>query len=277
MISRNFLELVPTLSRSIRQLPLHLETQEVLETHCQKSSFKFLQVAQSIRDFEKNNDHKSLELLIYRGHFLWDNPLPQYLKRFQYHYRELRNYWPHEYQRALIGMSNPRKESLSYLWKDCNELALSKMWFEKHRWADDNVIDRLSLEQGTKLLQSIFVHYFFLKSHPRLCYNNRKLPVPIVEIPLRPLGNNAADCRIRNLFRRKTAIVWNALAWENRPLCIRNEQLLSELITKSETRSLRRLYQRASRRAYVVRDGEKDHRGLQVPEFHPSEILLRSL
>ncbi|GAV52781.1 hypothetical protein ZYGR_0AI00630 [Zygosaccharomyces rouxii] len=277
MVSRNFQELIPALSRSIRLLPLHLETQKVLEAHCRDSSFKSLLVAQSITEFERLSDHKSLELLIYRAHFLWDNPLPPYLKRFQLHHRELRNYWPYEYQRSLLDMSNPRKESLSYLWKDCNVLALSRLRFEKHRWADDDVIDRLPQEQGVWLLQSIFLQYFFLKSDPRLCYNNRKLPVPIVEIPLRPMGNDAADCRIRNLFRRKTAVVWNALAWENRPLLARNEKLLGDIIAKSETRSMKRLYRRASRRAYVIKNEGKDPSGLQMPEFGPSEILLRSI
>ncbi|CAR26791.1 hypothetical protein ZYGR_0I00630 [Zygosaccharomyces rouxii] len=277
MVSSNLQELIPALSRSIRQLPLHIETQKVLEFYCRNSSYKSLLVAQDISEFEKHNDHKYLEALIQKTHFLWDNPLPPFLKRFQLYHKELTNHWPYEYQRSLLSMSNPRKESQGYLWRDGKELALSNLRFEKHRWADENIIERLSPEQGTQLLHSIFHQYFFLKSHARLCYNNRKIPVPIVEIPLRPMGNDVADCRIRNLFKRKTAVVWNLLAWENRPLSTRNEQLLGEIITKSETRSMRRLYQRASRRAYVVTNEGKDPNGLQVPEFRPGEILQMSI
>lgn len=277
MDSQHLHKLFPVLSKSIRQLPLHLETQKILEADCRNSSYKSLLVAENIASFEKHNDHKFLESLIYKAHFLWDNPLPPYLKRFQNHHTELRNYWPYEYQRSLIGMKNPKKESQSFLWKDSNERALSALRFEKHRWADENIIDKLPLEQTDQLLRSVFLQYFFLKRHPRLCYNNRKLPVPIVEIPLRPMGNDIADCRIRNLFKKKTATVWNSLAWENRPLRSHNEQLLSEIITKGTTRSMRRLYQRASRRAYVVKNGGENQNSLAIPEFCPSEILLRSI
>lgn len=277
MASSNFQDLIPALSKCLRGLPLHSETQRILETYCRNSSFKSLQVVRDIHEYERYNDQKSLEMLIYRAHFIWNNPLPPYLKRFQLYHAELRNYWPYEFQRSLLSMTNPRKDSQIYLWKDCQQLALSKLRFEKHRWGDESITDRLSSSQRTQLLQSIFHHYLFLKSHSRLCYNNRKPPVPIVEIPLRPMGNDAADCRIRNLFKRRTDIVWNLLAWENRPLSKHNESLLNEIISKGETRSGRRLYQRACKRAYIIKNQVNDSNDPQIPDFYPSEILLKPI
>ncbi|SJM82695.1 related to Genetic interactor of prohibitin 5, mitochondrial [Zygosaccharomyces bailii] len=271
--------LVNDLRSCIAALPLHKETIRMLTKCSERNSERALSVAQEVYNYERGDSSKALEMLICRAHMLWNNPLPPHLKNFQANYAELRNHWPYEHHRSLLYIENPRKESLAYLWRDCNSSVLKKMCYDKHRWADDSA-EALAPTQRQQLLDMIFHHYLFLKNNVRLCQNSRKLPVPIVEIPMRPLGNDAADSRIRNIFKRKIAMVWNLLAWDNRPLSGENELLLSDIIRSASSRTQKRLYQRACKRAYIISQGPGDEKltgDLQSLHFSPSPLLLRDI
>ncbi|AQZ09702.1 GEP5 (YLR091W) [Zygosaccharomyces parabailii] len=273
-------EWVNGLHSRIAALPLHKETIRVLAKYSERNSERALSVAQEVCNYERGDSSKALEMLICRAHMLWNNPLPPHLKNFQANYAELRNHWPYEHHRSLLYMENPRKESLAYLWRDCNSSVLRRMCYDKHRWADDSALETLTPTQRQQLLDMIFHHYLFLKNNVRLCQNSRKLPVPIVEIPMRPLGNDAADSRIRNIFKHKIAMAWNLLAWDNRPLSRENELLLSDIIRSASSRTQKRLYQRACRRSYIISQGPSDEKltgKLQSLHFSPSPLLLRAI
>lgn len=273
-------ELKASLRGCIQSLPLHQETIKVLLKCSTNNLERALNVAQEVYNYESSNSCKALESLIHRAHLLWDNPLPPHLKQFQTYYKEMRNHWPYEQHRSLLYMDNPRKESLAYLWRDCHSAVVSKMRYDRHRWADDSTTQSLDSTQRHLLFSAIFRHYFFLKSNSRLCQNGRKLPVPIVEIPMRPLGHDAADSRVRNLFKSRVATTWNLLALDNRPLSSENELLLSDIIDNACSRAQKRLYQKACRRAYIVSSEEKDEgpfEGLRNLEFSPSPLLLRNI
>lgn len=256
----------------------------------------------------KTEQCKPLEALIYHAHFIWDNPLPAHLRNFQKHYEDLLMFWPYEHHRSLLSMDNPKRSSLRYRWNDNHKNVLTMMRFKKNPWltyghnkhtVKADISKALGLETGKNknqntssetvckgslthserdlIFHSIFNHYYFLKVNPRLCQNGKKLPIPIVEIPMRPLGEDIAVVRIKNLFKRKVADTWRILATENPSLSKQNELLLSDIISKSKSRKLSRLYQRACKRAYLIDDCDSDGETGNLLKFEASPLLLRNI
>lgn len=255
----------------------------------------------------KTEQYKPLEALIYHAHFIWENPLPTHLKSFLKHYEELLMFWPYEHHRSLLSMDNPKKSSIRYRWNDNHKNVLTMMQFKKNPWltyhnennVEADITKALGLETGKNkkqnttsktacngslthserdlIFHSIFNHYYFLKVNPRLCQNGKKLPIPVVEIPMRPLGEDIAAVRIKNLFKRKVANTWRILATENPALSKQNEQLLSEIISESKSRKLSRLYQRACKRAYLIEEDNSDGETGTLLKFEASPLLLGNI
>ncbi|SCW04249.1 LAFE_0H09362g1_1 [Lachancea fermentati] len=248
------------LLNAIRELPLDSRTVNLLQGITGSLSVNSLfQLRSLVRHFQLHEDSKSLDAIIYNTYFHWSNYQLPHLKSFRVHYSELRDHWPYERHRMLFTMASPKKTSLRYMWNDCKPKVLAAMQYNQHRWPTSKIPYCLPEIQRTLLFNEIFQHYLFLKKHPHLCKNKRQLPVPIVEIPMKPLGQDIADVRIANLFKRKVAETWTFLAEDNPALSLENEELLLNILNSpnsagvKSSRWLRRMYQRACRRAYVVR------------------------
>lgn len=185
-------------------------------------------------------------------------------------------HWPYERHRSILNMEKPRSTSLRYRWEDSSKTVLSMAEYSKNPWFEDNIVSKkLTILQRDLLFHSVFSHYLFLKANPRLCNNGRNLPIPIVEIPMRPLGNDIAVSRIKNLFKSKVAHTYRILAIENPVLSRGNENTLSEIISDASSRKQRRLYQATCKRAYVMEYDDGEHGNeLSLPHFRPSSLLL---
>lgn len=279
-------KLVATLIKSLESLPLHRKSLDILEAKLKlKPSKPFtVSLAQLISRYEETRgkptvERRSLESLIYHTHFVWGTHLPTHLQLFRKHYTEVVAFWPYEHHRAILSMKNPRASSLRYRWDDNSPVALSMMRYTRNPWCDPEQSDQgLTSLQRDLLFNVIFTHYLFLKQNPRLCKNGRKLPVPIVEIPMRPLGNDIAAVRIKNLFQRRVGSIHRILAVDNPVLSREGEVLLYDIIQDSSTRKQARLYQAACRRAYVIEnDHSPDEEDFQLPRFTASSLLLHSV
>lgn len=280
-----YMELVTPLVRSLETLPLHRKSLELLETKLKSQPSKqfTLSLARLVSDYESSRgrpavERRQLESLVYHTHFVWSASLPAHLRLFCKHYTEVVAFWPYEHHRAILSMKRPKMTSLRYRWEDSSAAVLSMMRYTRNPWCDQEPRGGgLTSLQRELLFNGIFAHYLFLKQNPRLCKNGRKLPIPIVEIPMRPLGNDIAAVRIKNLFKRKVSSVYNILAVDNPILSRESEALLHSIIQDSPTRKQARLYQAACRRAYVMEnDHEPDYEDFQLPSFAPSS-LLRSI
>ncbi|SCV04379.1 LAMI_0H15654g1_1 [Lachancea mirantina] len=266
---------ISRLSRAIEKLPLDIRTNELLMRVA--SAQKPLRLEHMIAQFESTREPKQLENIIHELYFRWNNELPEHLKRFRRFYAELRDHWPYERHRALLAMSNPRETSVRYLWVNKSSVALENLQLERHGWALQAQPYCLSNLGRSLVMHEIFHHCLFLKRSPRLCKNRKEVPIPIVEIPLNPLGHDIPDVRIRNLFRRKVAETFRLLAEENPPLSDECEKALRKIIecpqpaNGASSRQLRRLYQRSCRGAYTV------HRDPQVGLNFIVSPLLKDL
>lgn len=312
----NSSRLVKFLMESLNHLPLNLGTLSAMERKLKEDpvSPEFLgSMCDMILKFEKayqreiaSDQSKQLEALIYYTHFIWDNPLPEHLQKFKSHYKDLLMFWPYEHHRSLLNMKDPKKSSIRNRWCDSSTVALSMMNYKQNPWllypARDIQSEKsefrqalgLNVDDATRsqkmgslttigrdtLFNSIFAHYLFLKSNSRFCKNGRNLPVPIVEIPMRPLGQDIAAVRIRNIFKRKVAETWRLLAIDSPVLSRQNELLLSNIISETDTRHAKRLYQRACKRAYVLEEPSICHYGnigSHLLKFKASSLLLRNI
>ncbi|QLL32020.1 hypothetical protein HG536_0C01880 [Torulaspora globosa] len=280
------MKLIPPLVESLDRLPLHKKSLEVLEAKLKSQPSKqfMLSLARLISDYEKSRgraavERRQLESLIYHTHFVWSTPRPAHLQLFRKHYTEVVAFWPYEHHRAILSMKKPKTTSLRYRWDDSSAAVLSMMRYTRNPWCDQEPHGGgLTSLQRELLFNAIFAHYLFLKQNPRLCKNGRKLPIPIVEIPMRPLGNDIAAVRIKNLFKRKVSSIYNILAVDNPMLSRESEALLCSIIQDSPTRKQARLYQAACRRAYVMEnDHGPDYEDFQLPRFAPSSLLLHSI
>ncbi|QLG74557.1 hypothetical protein HG535_0G04400 [Zygotorulaspora mrakii] len=308
-------KLLPFLINSLDRLPLHRETLSLLESRLKDDKTNrdmLVSMSDLVLQYERaahrsigSEKKKALESLIHHVYFIWNNPLPDHLQKFRKNYRDMIMFWPYERHRSLLNMENPKKLSLRYRWSDNNENVLAMMRYEKNPWMtyckQDAQPEGADLTQAfaeserdpvnvpnkngpvidrDNLFFSIFTHYLFLKSNARLCKNGKNLPIPIVEIPLRPLGQDVAVSRIQNIFKRKVAQIWKILAVENPVLSVTNEHALYRIVSETVNRPLRRLYQKACKRAYVIDQSEQDscqdiekHR----PKFKASNLLLKKI
>ncbi|SCV00281.1 LAME_0G08702g1_1 [Lachancea meyersii CBS 8951] len=245
----------------LKALPLDVRTLKTLSEKLRSSS-KPEELVSLLRQYELTRDTKTLENIIHRTYFQWSSTLPPHLHSFRKHYVELRNHWPYECHRSILFMESPKSQSLRFMWSNDSPRALTTMHYNLHSWAshEEQQPAPLANLQRTVLFHELFQHYMFLKRNPHLCKNRKTLAIPIVEIPMKPLGQTIPDSRIRNLFKRKVAYVWKVLAQENPPLSTSQEQCLAEIVdsplpssTVESRRSLQRMYRRACKGAYVIR------------------------
>lgn len=257
----------------LEKLPLDVRTLKLIEKRLERAeSLRFLELA---RQYEAKKDYKTLENIIHHTYFSWENEIPQHIKAFREHYNELRDFWPYECHRTILGMQSPKSQSIRFLWSAGNPRVLAAMRYGSYGWNREGGGERLTELERTLRFHEIFQHFLFLQRRPQLCKNRKHLSVPIVEIPMKPLGQNIADVRIKNLFKRKVAYVWRILAVDNPALSAENESLLMDIIEspqlpqgQTSSRMLKRLYQRACRGAYVI----KPHPTLGL-EIEESKIL----
>lgn len=275
-------QLVQPLLKSLEKLPLHTKTLDLLVGKLKGDESKtiIIPLAQLVSNLESSRAEaqriKALESIIYHTHFVWGSPLPVHLKMFRSYYTDMLMHWPYERHRSILNMEKPRSTSLRYRWEDSSKTVLSMAEYSKNPWFEDNIVSKkLTILQRDLLFHSVFSHYLFLKANPRLCNNGRNLPIPIVEIPMRPLGNDIAVSRIKNLFKSKVAHTYRILAIENPVLSRGNENTLSEIISDASSRKQRRLYQATCKRAYVMEYDDGEHGNeLSLPHFRPSSLLL---
>lgn len=280
------LKLLPPLLKCLEELPLHERTLDLIRDllNSKPSKEQLFSLAKLVSGYEKstgNSDagRRHLESLIYQVHFIWSSQVPRHLQLFRKHYTEMVAYWPYEQHRAILSMPRPKASSLRYRWDDNSSVVLSMMRYIRHPWSEYEPNGQaLSPLQRDLLFNTIFTHYSFLKQNPRLCKNGRKLPIPIVEIPMRPLGNDIAAVRIKNLFKRKVSSVYKILAIDNPTLSSENEALLCDIIQNTQTRKQARLYQAAYRRAYIIEDNPDEHEeDSLIPKFAASSLLLKNI
>lgn len=275
-------QLVQPLLKALERLPLHSKTLDLLACKLKGDESKtvIIPLAKLVSNLESSRAEtqriKALESIIYHSHFVWGSPLPVHLKMFQSHYTDMLMHWPYERHRSILNMEKPRSTSLRYRWEDSSKTVLSMAEYSKNPWIEDNILSKkLTIIQRDLLFHSVFSHYLFLKANPRLCNNGRNLPIPIVEIPMRPLGNDIAVSRIKNLFKSKVAHTYRILAIENPVLSRGSENILSEIISDASSRKQRRLYQASCKRAYVMEYDDGEHGNeLSLPHFRPSSLLL---
>lgn len=274
--------LIKPLLESLDKVPLHQKTLSLLENRLKSGPSKSMVIplAQMVSGFENTRSQpeqlKKLESIIHHAHFVWSSPMSLHLRMFQSYYSDLLMHWPYEQHRSLLSMERPKSMSLRYNWENNHKGVISKMQYKRNKWVEDNSTGKkLTNMQRDLLFHSIFAHYYFLKTNSRLCKNGRNLPVPIVEIPMRPLGNDIAASRIKNIFKTKVAYIYRILAKENPVLTTESETLLQEIINEASNRKQRRLYQATCRRAYVIeyRDEDLDER-FPLPQFRASSLLL---
>ncbi|CUS25057.1 LAQU0S25e00914g1_1 [Lachancea quebecensis] len=264
-----------TAVRALEKLPLDIRTLELLERKLTKKSLPgFPELAQQ---FAADGNLKSLESIVHLTYFHWCNEAAPHIKKFREHYVELRDHWPYEFHRSILSMDSPKSQSIRFLWSSNSPKVLSKMSYERYMGRAEEGPRKLTELQRTVQFHEIFQHFLFLKSKPYLCKTRKGLAIPIVEIPMKPLGQNIPEVRVRNLFKRKIAYVWRILALDNPALSIPNERSLTEIIDSprlpggaSSGRELRRLYQRACRGAYTI--NQHPVLGLEIKE---SELLKR--
>ncbi|CEP63264.1 Gep5p LALA0_S07e06172g [Lachancea lanzarotensis] len=249
----------------LESLPIDVRTIGLLAGKL-RSSTRSQELTSLLQRYELTKETKTLENIIHFTYFRCENnPLPPHLCLFRKHYVELRNHWPHERHRSILSMENPKSQSLRFLWTNDNPRALTAMRYELHRWGSSQTAEEqhessLPELQRSVLFHEIFQHYMFLKKNPNLCKNRKSVAIPIVEIPMKPLGQTIPDSRIRNMFKRRVAHVWNVLALENPALSPSQEALLTEIVNDplpsaavANRRSLQRMYRRACKGAYVIR------------------------
>lgn len=261
--------------RALEKLPLDIRTLELLEKKLLKKSLPgFQELAQQ---YTADGSSKSLESIVHLTYFHWCNEDAPHIKKFREHYAELRDHWPYEFHRSILSMDTPKTQSIRFLWSSNSSKVLSKMSYEKYAHDTEERPSRLTELQRTVQFHEVFQHFLFLKSRPHLCKTRKGLAVPIVEIPMKPLGQNIPEVRVRNLFKRKIAYVWKVLALDSPALSRQNELSLAEIIDSpqlpedvSSKRELKRLYQRACRGAYTIE--QHPVLGLEIKE---SKLLKR--
>ncbi|SCU86030.1 LANO_0C06480g1_1 [Lachancea nothofagi CBS 11611] len=262
--------------KALESLPLDVRTLELLSTIA--TSSKPPALLELLRHYELKKDSKTLETIIHKTYFQWSSGLPQHLRAFRTHYQDLRGHWPYEHHRAILSMDSPKSQSMRFLWSGNNPKVLATMQYQRHRWAAEQTPESLTELQRTVLFHEIFQHFMFLKRNPHLCKNRKTLAIPIVEISLRPLGQNISDLRIRNLFKKKIAYVWDVLAQENPALCPLSEKLLVDIVESPQPannsmspRALQRMYRRACKGAYVLQ--QHSNLGLDIAESDLIKML----
>ncbi|SCU90322.1 LADA_0F03268g1_1 [Lachancea dasiensis] len=264
-------------TRYLKSLPLDARTVDLLSRKVTEGAI--LGLPELLHRYQVYEDSKTLETIIHKTYFQWTNDLPSHIVEFRKNYGELRDHWPREFHRSLLSMESPKVGSLRHLWNNCNPKVLERMEFSKHRWAREPGSATLTDGQRNAHFRDIFLHYMFLKQSPHLCKNRKAVAAPVVEIPMKPLGHDIAETRIRNLLKRKVAYVWKVLAVDNPPLSLGNEKLLQQIIEDpspftgcvTSKRSLQRMYRRACKGAYVVKE-PSNSRDLQ---FEVSALLKR--
>ncbi|QGN15901.1 YLR091W [Kluyveromyces marxianus] len=260
---------------------LHPITKDALASITSNPTYAQRITLGKLQQFNETPTRKTLERLVYSVHFHMLNELPPYLQGLRDYPEELAKFWPYEFQHSILDIENVNVNSLAMLWSQKNPNVLSHQTYDRHRWLGapksktfneekvaqltgveklnfQNSKERLDLskEQRDQILQHTFKHYLFLKINPKLCAT-KKLPVPIVEIGMKPDGYDIADVRIDNLFRKKVQFVTETLYLQNPPISEESEYTLQSIIHDPFTiRPVRRLYKAISSKAFLFKDGE---------------------
>ncbi|CCC68588.1 hypothetical protein NCAS_0B05040 [Naumovozyma castellii] len=246
-----------TLLRSLPNVPLHRKTLDLLERKIQtandkstRHSFK-VPLLQLLCKYERYNIQedkrgieKVLESIAYNTYFIWNNPVPSHLQVFQKNNEMLRRYWPCVYHRGM----DTKRDSIIVQWaKSNNGDALLK--------GTMNHIQPGASAEELLMFKKIFQHYIFLTLNARITSNAKRLQPPLVGVPMNSMGETIPQVRVKNLFRKKVSWTANALCALNPVLNVENHGFLDEIINadyENTSRSLRRLYQRASKNAHVI-------------------------
>lgn len=260
---------------------LHPITKEAIDNIDQYDTKQALATKRILSVFNQNPSRKTLEKLVHSVHFRLLNEEPSYLQILSYNQNELAKFWPYERDREIIDMDNIESNSLKVLWTRNNSKALELLNFARHDWLKPKpwtIVDtekiqeltgtdsigfakmeesfKLSPEERESTLRQTFQQYYFLKCHPNICVS-KKLPIPIVEIGLKPDGSDITNARIDNLFTSKVKAVLNVVSNQNPPLSEKANSTLLEIVRDSQlNRPLRRLYQTVCTKAYVLKDGK---------------------
>ncbi|AGO13945.1 AaceriAGR082Cp [[Ashbya] aceris (nom. inval.)] len=246
------------IQRLVSKLPLHRATSEVILAYLSKPQAQYpterIELVEPLNDFLKNGGHQGLQRLVFHVHFQLKLPAPAHLQQLRRHREELQRFWPYERHKSLLELSDVRSQALRRLWEDGQEEVLQRMKYERHRWLrEGDVPERYAMTQAQRedVLGRVFAQYMFLKQRPAL-WSVRRLPVPIVEIGLTPLGFDIPDARIDGLFKDKTKAVLRLLYREHPALTPAAEEDMLRIVAECPTRAMRRVYLRACRRAYVM-------------------------
>ncbi|CCD23236.1 Gep5p NDAI_0B02010 [Naumovozyma dairenensis CBS 421] len=261
-------KLTKTLLSSLQNLPLHSNTLAQLERKCltrnikATKSFK-IPLLTLINSYEKAQasgqsklSNKTLESIIYHTYFEWTNDLASHLKPFQRQYSTLLTFWPHIYHSKI----DSKKNSIILTWnKSSNSKNMLRELLSHLNYTQSLVPQKKDFQV---IFKKIYQHYIFLSLNPSLCSNGKRLPSPIVEIPMNAMGYDIPKKRINNLLRSKIARTWNYLAITNPILNLENEAQLDEIINGSsaiKSRQLRKLYRRACSNSYVIKNEDDNN------------------
>lgn len=261
---------------------LHPFTRDVLSKIADFKGPQFLPTHKRWRSFNENPNRKKLEKLVHAVHFNLLNERPEHIEVLRKFPSELAKFWPYELHGSIIQMEHPELESQKVLWTRNNEKALGMLKFERHSWLQKKQWEQINVENVKQLtgiegdlnvglqsdfyrlskdmrehtLRRVFEQFMFLKKHPKVS-ETKKLPVPIVEIGLKPDGLEIPDVRIDNLFKDRITEVASILVEQNPVLSEQAELTLKKIITDpSINRPVRRLYQKVCMRAYVLKNDQ---------------------
>ncbi|AAS54571.1 AGR082Cp [Eremothecium gossypii ATCC 10895] len=246
------------IQRIVSRLPLHRATSEVILAYLSKQQAQYpterIELVEPLNDFLRKGGHQGLQRLVFHVHFQLMLRAPEHLRLLRRHREELQRFWPYERHHSLLALSDVRSQSLRRLWEDGQEEVLQQMQYCRHHWLrEGDVPERYALTQAQReeVLHRVFAQYMFLKQRPAL-WSVRRLPIPVVEIGMTPLGFDIPDVRVDGLFKDKTKSVLRLLYREHPALTPAAEEDMLRIIAECPTRAMRRIYLRACRRAYVL-------------------------
>ncbi|AMD18922.1 HBR021Wp [Eremothecium sinecaudum] len=273
------------INRILDKLPVHTHTKDVIAKELNNIKRGQLPLLQDpINDYFLTGSKKHLERLIFNIYFRISNQVPQHIRLFSIHRKELQLFWPYETHRSLFQYNNPKRDSLRsqldrgkldvlknieykrHCWMMPTSCTTPKQDIEGFEFKVPGSFDKLRLQESERneLLDLIFRQSTFIARNPVLL-SGKKRQNPIVEIPMSPMGEDLSEARIKNLFNKKTLNVLYDLRDEFPAICDENEQLLLSIINHGDTnRNLRRLYQRACFRSYTFDPKTKDFKLSQL-------------
>ncbi|EDO15037.1 hypothetical protein Kpol_392p4 [Vanderwaltozyma polyspora DSM 70294] len=256
--------LKPILLESLERLPLHKPTLDILERRIHVADLPFMEEYVGIlNEYEISkinskveNESRALEKIVKKTHIVWNNDkFPNHLEKFKNHYMELLHHWPYEFHSDVLNMARPGTGSLIYLCLNNDDRffnfyksQINNKWF--------NSVDQYKLtdEQRVSIYNDIFKQIFFLKRHTTISEVNKNM-VPIVEVPLKPIGCDIPACRIKNLFNKKVDYIWKLLSLSSPAISLSHEKIIMNILEDTkDNRRINRLYRRSLKNSYVFDD-----------------------